>query len=137
MSEFLKWDPSQLATEIAAMDSEHQHLIDLMNKMHQLAEQGAEKAAIVNALDELAAYTVKHFRDEEAYMDSIGWEKADRHRMIHQDLLTKLQKHADDIKSGDGSVSEDFFMFLKLWLTAHIKGIDMQYAAYAKQTSKV
>jgi hemerythrin len=46
-------------------------------------------------------------------------------------LLGQFQQHADAIKADNGRPPAEFFHFLKFWLTSHIKGIDVKYAAHA------
>ena len=67
-------------------------------------------------------------RDEEAYMASVNFAGLASHKLIHADLLKTFSDHAGTIRANGGEVPSGFLMFLKLWLTAHIKGIDMKYA---------
>lgn len=133
MSDLFVWDPKQYSLEIEAMDEQHLRLIGLMNKLAVRAEAGAPKAELSAALRELGRYTVKHFDDEEAYMRSFDYPKLETHRAIHRDLLRTLHEHIDTYEAGDGRLSPKVLHFLKLWLGAHIKGIDKQYAAYSRE----
>lgn len=128
MSEvFFKWDPTKYSIKVQAMDSEHQKLIDLMNVLHTKVEQKASKAELKKAITDLGDYTVKHFKHEEAFFDTLtDYKLKDAHKRIHQDLLQKFKTHADNFDK-TGEVTHEFFVFLKVWLTAHIAGIDMKY----------
>lgn len=128
MSEvFFKWDASKYSIKVQTMDAEHQKLIDYMNVLHTKVEQKASKDEIRKAIKDLGEYTVKHFKDEEAFFSTLeAYHLKDAHKKIHQDLLTKFKAHADNFEK-TGQVSHDFFVFLKVWLTAHIAGIDMKY----------
>ena len=46
--------------------------------------------------------------------------------MIHKDLLDKFTDHYQ-IMVSTGKLNDKFFSFLKLWLSAHIQGIDVKY----------
>lgn len=77
-------------------------------------------------------YVVEHFDNEEAYMESIGWQGLKNHQGIHKDLLAKAGGHVEAFKnSGTDVLPEEFFQFLKFWLVSHIQGIDMKYGAFA------
>lgn len=127
------WD-SRYDIGVDAMNREHRILLDLMARLQALCDERAAKPTVVALLDKLAAYTVQHFRDEEAYMESIQYADRKLHGVIHKQLLDKLEGHRVAFVSGpSATLSPDFFHFLKGWLSAHIIGIDMKYGAVAKQ----
>jgi len=126
MGNFFEWDQAKFTVRVSEMDREHQTLIGLMNKLHVLYSDKAPKADVGRALDELAKYTIKHFADEEAYMAKIHFDGLDMHKRIHKELLTKVTNHIGAFQAS-GSLNDDFFAFLKMWLKSHICGIDIKY----------
>lgn len=122
----MQWDDT-LDVGVDEMNREHQQLLDLMNKLHDAHNDGRPGREILSILDRLGQATVKHFQDEEAYMERTNYPKFSQHQLIHKDLLTKFGDHSKTIHAANGNIESDFFLFLKLWLAAHIKGIDMQY----------
>lgn len=135
MSDFFQWDKDKLTVFVEQMDAEHQVLIDLMNTLHREHEAGAGKDAVGRALTALVDYTVKHFADEEAYMESVDFPGIGTHKAIHKSLLEKLEAYGAEFAAGDGTLTDEFFGFLKQWLVAHIQGIDRKYGNHAKQPS--
>lgn len=131
---FLEWD-QELDVHVDKMNQEHIKLIEYMNIVYDKSNNNAPKPEISQALSELANYTVQHFKDEEAYMESIAFPKLDSHKLIHKDLLKKVTAYINDFEKGDGSLPKEFFNFLKLWLLAHIKGIDVKYGDFASAKS--
>ena len=111
---------------VEAMNDEHKVLIEIMNRLHDLVENDASRLEQKKALEELGQYTVKHFADEEAYMASIGWDGLATHKLIHQKLLADFGTHKAAFDDG-GELTSKFFAFLKIWLKAHIQGIDKKY----------
>ena len=131
--EFFKWDTSRLGLGVEAMDAEHQKLIQLMNQLHSLAQSIAPRGQVDRVLDQLASYTLKHFDAEERYMKSIGFPELITHQQIHKTLLEKFTIHAKAFKaSKEDAPSAEFFTFLKIWLQAHIAGVDRKYANHRK-----
>lgn len=126
----MTWD-SSLDVGVADMNREHQQILDLMNKIYDAREAGDTGASIITLVDRLAQVTVDHFRDEEAYMEKTGYAGLASHKLIHKDLLEKFTGFADEIKACGGAVPDRFLTFLKLWLSAHIRGIDMKYGPKA------
>jgi hemerythrin-like metal-binding protein len=130
------WDPSKLALNVAEMDAEHLQLIDLMNRLQKLYTGGAPAGVQGKAFAALAEYTVKHFRDEEAYMQRIGYPGLAVHQGVHRHLLTKINQYAISFKE-TGAFTDELFAFLHMWLRSHICGIDMQYANHVHGGQKV
>ena len=115
------------------MNDEHQVLIDLMNKLYEENDKKSDKFVINQCINKLADWTKVHFAHEEAYMEEIGFPGIKQHKLIHQNLLSELDKYATEYHKGtENQISPKFFSFLKLWLQAHIIGIDMKYGEHAK-----
>jgi hemerythrin-like metal-binding protein len=126
MADFYSWDPSRLSVKVTAMDDEHKVLISKMNALHAAHTQGKDKAAIQVILNDFVQYTLKHFADEEAYMAKIQFAGTDTHKLIHKQLLGKVKEHIAAFEAS-GKLTNDFFTFLSVWLTAHIRGVDAKY----------
>jgi hemerythrin len=123
---FFQWN-DKLDLKIKNMDDEHHKLVDIMNALFDLNEKKAPFAQISAKIDELEKWTILHFSHEEAFFTGIAYKKAEAHKLIHKDLLQKLKTHAADIRKQQ-KIDASFFSFLKVWLTAHIMGIDTGYA---------
>ena len=129
------WDP-RYDIGVDAMNREHKVLLGLMAKLQTECERKATKAIILATLDELARYTAKHFAGEEAFMESINYADVKSHKVIHKNLLDKLDAHRRAFAAGPVPVlGDDFFQFLKLWLSSHILGIDMRYGATVRKSA--
>lgn len=127
---YFQWD-DKLDTGVDNMNDEHKFLIDLMNKLHDVHTSDAKTSVIGKAFDDLANYTIKHFKDEEEYMASINYPDLLIHQGVHKSLLDKVMEFKDKFKK-EGKLHDDFFPFLKMWLVSHIKGIDVKYGQYSK-----
>ena len=121
---------------IDAMNGEHQLLIGLMNRLYELNRDNAPHAKLREVLDELEAFTIVHFKHEEQYQASIHYPGLDSHRRIHEQLLARLSDHKREFVAAKSGVSNKLFGFLKLWLSAHIAGIDQKYAEHAHGHAK-
>ncbi len=124
---YYQWDAS-LDIGVEAMNEEHKVLIEHMNAVYDQNAAQVSKEELGSSIQALFDYVIKHFADEEAYMASIDFAGLETHRQLHDNLLTELKRHIEDFANSDANqVSEQFIMFLKLWLTTHIRGIDMKY----------
>jgi hemerythrin-like metal-binding protein len=124
------WDDT-LDLGVEPMNDEHKQILDVMNRIYDARAQGREGAAVDLLVAELGRVCTRHFADEEAYMARIGYPGLETHKRLHQQLLERVRQHAEAIKAAGGRPTDEFFEFLRFWLTSHIKGIDTKYAAHA------
>jgi hemerythrin-like metal-binding protein len=127
MMAFFEWD-SALDVGVAEMNEQHKTLIGLMEVLYQKNVAHHSKAELLTTTDELVNYVVKHFHDEEDYMASIQFPTLETHKQIHQHLMDDLGKLIEQFKKSHAEqLSNEFVMFLKFWLSTHIRGIDTKY----------
>ena len=125
---FLEWDDS-LDVGVDFCNDQHRILISYMNQLYDLDEKEASFLEKLAILDKLGNSVVTHFREEEEYMQKIGFPGFAVHKAIHEDLLSKFKQY-DEAFRKDKEFDAKFFGFLRLWLTAHIRGIDTKYAKH-------
>jgi hemerythrin-like metal-binding protein len=125
----MEWD-NKLDIGVGEMNEEHQGLLKYMNSLYDAWESKSPVADQKILLDLLKDATIEHFRSEEAYMEKIGWESVDVHKYIHKSLLETFTKHYQNFLD-QGQLTMEFFEFLRLWLAAHIQGIDKKYGDFS------
>ena len=130
MSKFFEWEDS-LNLHVNEMDSDHKKIVYYMNELYECFEKKSDKSVYEPLLNELYHFTIKHFKDEEEYFSKLDYPQAESHKYIHKDLLVKLEQNAKIV--AEKGLNEDLFFFLKMWLTAHISGIDMKYGEIANK----
>jgi hemerythrin len=130
MSAEFVWDAEKLGLDVESMDEEHRRLVELMNRLQHLFQEGAPAAEQGKAFAALADFTQRHFQHEEAYMESVGYPGIAVHKGVHRNLMEKVNEHAKGFKQ-TGKFSEALFQFLHMWLRAHICGVDKKYAVHA------
>ncbi|MFK7827078.1 MAG: bacteriohemerythrin [Oligoflexales bacterium] len=119
---------SDLDIGIENMNNQHKKLIDLMGILYDNNEKSVDKKVLEKNMSDLFDYTVRHFKEEEKYLESNDYSGLPTHKIIHQDLLAKLKTHYESFQNGDNTnISDEVFVFLNFWLSSHIKGIDMKY----------
>lgn len=120
----------ELSVGVNEMDDQHKVLIDKINKL--VVDLNDESPNAYGDFQDLAGFVVKHFSDEEAFMEQSGYPGLDTHKVIHKQLLEKVGSFDGSIK--DGSVDKfQLINFLKMWLRSHIMGIDMKYGEHANK----
>ena len=131
MGNLFVWDPARYSLHIGPMDDDHRKIIASMNKLHELHDAHAGQGALARTLAELIAITMKHFSDEETYMEKVRFPDVGKHRLIHKSLLDKMYEHKRHFEA-NGELTDEFFSFLSFWLKSHICGIDMKYSEFSR-----
>ena len=126
MYEKFEWE-DRYNLNVMTMDSEHKVLIKKMNHLSAACKESDPN--LKEIFDDFAKYVEKHFLSEEEYMQSIGFPDLNSHKLIHQNLLEKVGTFKSQLESS-GSLDDEFFKFLKFWLSSHICGIDMKYSKF-------
>ena len=126
---FYRWS-EDLSVGNHHIDGQHQKLIDIINRYHDALERKAPRAELMRIFQEVADYAIYHFRDEEGLMERQGFPGLAKHRIIHQQLIARVEELQQQLAKGDAGIESQIKYFLKTWLTAHIKGIDHQYMPY-------
>jgi len=126
----MPWDQT-LDIGIEDMDRDHREILDTMNHIFDTHSDGHRGEHIIKLVDKLGAVAARHFAAEEQAMAEMGFPGLRVHKIIHEQLLADFNRHSLMIQLAGGAIHEDFFGFLRRWLTAHIKGFDMKYGSYA------
>lgn len=119
---------------VAAMDGEHQVLIEKMNALATLFEGRRSRRIheVEKLFKDLASFTIEHFSHEEDYMESVGYPDLDAHRQIHATLLERVREFGRQIEDGEVDGGE-LMEFLNDWLMRHILSVDMKYSRHVKK----
>lgn len=124
---FFEWD-NTLDVGVAAMNEQHKQLIQLMDTLYQKNVAHDPKSELLGAIDNLVNFVVIHFQDEENYMASIQFPSLEVHKQIHKHLIEDLSRLIEQFRHDNTQqLNNEFIMFLKFWLSTHIRGIDAKY----------
>lgn len=122
---------SNFLTELPSVDGQHEHLVDLINRLGQsIGDNEIAEVDLQQLFAELVEYAQFHFADEEKLMRESGIDARhiDRHMAIHRRFLKDLDamnsaSHGQAAQSGSG-----IHDYLVHWLTYHILGQDQDMA---------
>ena len=115
-------------TGVEIIDEEHEELFRIIKRANDLitAELLHDKYdEIMSVLGELRNYTIKHFGDEEEYMESIHYEGLEIQKKTHEMFVDKLNEiNLDDLDDNQQQYLIDLVDFLLMWLVNHILKMD-------------
>lgn len=126
---FMKWQDSW-SVGISAIDTQHKHLVQLINDLHEALRQGKGKEVLGKLLAALIAYTKEHFSREESLIALHKYPDLEAHKVQHQKFTEKVVDFQRQYQSGDMVLTIDVMDFLSQWLRQHILGTDQKYAEF-------
>jgi len=128
-----KWD-SNLETGYEKIDNQHKQLVAAVNNLMDASAQGKGDKAVLETLDFLTGYAIKHFADEEQLQTTHNYPDYLNHKRLHDefkvvvgDLNKRVAKEGPSVEMIDIVSST-----VGAWLLNHIKGDDFRMAAFVK-----
>ena len=117
---------------VPLIDSEHHELCDRIDRLLAACSAGKGSSEIVETVDFLHEYTVKHFGDEERLQRSSGYPKCKEHKAMHEYFISKIVELQKDLKENGANVAtiSKTNYFLMDWLLNHIQKVDKELARY-------
>ncbi len=130
--DFMTWK-DEYAIGIEAIDRDHKQLLALIN--HVLAAQLCRTGPTFErqALNELVAYTQRHFELEETLMREHGYADYEGHKAQHDQMATQIRLISRRYDEQGGAALGELAKYLQLWLLQHINGTDRKYAPFLKE----
>ena len=118
----LEWqDAYNIGVDV--IDTEHQRLFKIINKLFAFREEEKDgQWTCQEGIKYFKGHAIKHFSDEEAYMESIGHKGLEQHKRIHRDfrknLLPSLEQELE--RTGYAPDAVDHFLAVCTgWLIGH------------------
>ena len=124
MDDQLVWkEEYNIGVEI--IDTEHQRLFKIINKLFTVDEEDEEKKsrwACNQGIKYFKSHAIKHFEDEERYMESVDYAGRGRHRSIHENFRNNiLPALEEELRKTDFSqeAMDHFLGVCTGWLIGH------------------
>jgi hemerythrin-like metal-binding protein len=121
--ELIKLDDC-LRLDIPEIDSQHEKMIELVNRLHEALVEGVDKASRDSLLSQLLERTQSHCAYEEELMLLYGYSGYQAHKSDHDRLTKKVVDLIERYQRGELLLSVAVVMELKGWATTHIEKSD-------------
>ena len=125
-----------LATGNELIDTQHQELIDRVNKLSDSCATVKEKNVAVQTLDFLMDYTEFHFAAEEKLQEENEYPYLEEHKKQHAQFVKAVEELRQMLEEEEGP-SEAFVAAVNKniveWLLNHIQVYDKKVAAYVRK----
>jgi len=120
----------RLRLNIPQIDSQHEKLIELVNRLHEALVGGADKATRDGLLVQLLEGMRGHCAFEERLMSRYGYPGYQAHKSEHDRLTQNLVDLIGRYQNGELVLSIAVVMELKCWATIHIEKSDKPLGAF-------
>ena len=128
-----QWD-SSLESGYEKVDNQHKQLVSAVNNLMAASEGGKGDQAVMETLEFLTSYAVKHFSDEEHLQVKFNYPDYLNHKRLHDDFKIKVGELVEKVKSEGPTekIISEVSSVIGSWLLNHIKGDDFRMAAFVK-----
>jgi len=133
-----QWDTS-LETGYDKIDNQHKQLIATVNNLMEASARGRGDVAVLETLDFLTAYTIKHFADEEQLQIDYDYPDYLNHKRIHDEFRVTVEDLSKRVTK-EGPTTEIINIVSSTvgsWLLNHIKGDDFRMATFVKAADSI
>jgi len=116
------------------LDAQHKKLFSLANRVEALDSKTTTKQEISELIKEFFNYMREHFKDEEAYMQSIDYPHMNEHRILHEKIILNMTSLLQEIKSIE-VLQTRMKIVSHEWLVGHILEHDLAIKRWQNQNS--
>ncbi|MBF0267411.1 MAG: bacteriohemerythrin [Alphaproteobacteria bacterium] len=129
----LPWHDSY-SIGVRALDDDHRHWVELINKFHDAQERGDAAQVIEANIDALLAHTKEHFGREEALMNKSGYPGFTKHKASHDLTLAKLNELTERRKTYGETIDQKLLIdFMKNFFIGHVTSEDLRMREYFRE----
>ncbi len=122
MGNQLVWD-DRFNIGVEIIDKEHKKLFKIMNKLFTANEHEKKSGWFCQeGIKYFKDHAIKHFSEEEAYMESIGYQGLEMHKRLHEDFRMRTLPSLEKELEKTGYCEEAISHFLGVcagWLIGH------------------
>ena len=128
-----KWD-SSLESGYEKVDNQHKQLVAAVNNLIEASANGKGNAVVMETLEFLTSYAVKHFADEEKLQIQFNYPDYLTHKRIHDEFKVVVGELVQKVNNQGPTeeIIETVSSTIGSWLLNHIKGDDFRMATFVK-----
>ena len=132
-----QWD-SSLETGYEKVDNQHKQLVAAVNNLMEASQSGKGDSAVMETLDFLTGYAIKHFADEEKLQVDFKYPDYLTHKRLHDEFKIQVGELTQKVmKVGPTPEMINTVSFaIGSWLLNHIKGDDFRMATFVKAADR-
>lgn len=115
---------------VDSVDKEHVILVNMLNTVHLMIDQGNKQQAIEYFSLTLANYVTTHFANEENFMRTIGYPQVDEHAKVHENFKITFRTALPHLATYDDVMFRAALTDAFIWIINHIGRTDRKFAQF-------
>ncbi len=125
----ISWD-DEFSVGITAIDSQHGHMIRLINEIDEVVQEGGTYEQIAPVVDDLIKFTNSHFAYEEKLLEKNHCPDFAKHKKAHVRLREELLDWKEKVAKARTGDMNELIVFLRIWFPGHVLDVDKKNTAY-------
>lgn len=121
---------SEYSVNDELMDEHHKQIFLILNRLHEIMEEGFNDKEYLKILNDLKDYAVYHFTAEEHLLEKINYPNVMVQKIQHEIYREKIEGFIKLYLEEQQIMSLKMMSFLREWLIKHILELDMDYKKY-------
>ncbi len=122
----------QYNVNVKEMDQQHKEILNMMNYLDKVIQEGKEDKLIRIAVEELNNCVELHLKEEEQFLESIDYTDLAAHKSRHTQFLVQFHMMNYAYQSGYLDVVQIFIQYLKKWFVFHVFSEDRIYGGFGE-----
>ena len=117
------------------IDAQHQELVNRVSELLMMPERASFVTEVEKTLNFLGEYVIKHFQDEEAVQEQIGFPEREEHKQTHKEFLNRFDKLKQefDEKGHSTILALNINSSIIQWVINHIKEEDSKIGKFYRE----
>ena len=134
---FVAWE-DRFSVNIPIVDSQHKHLIDMTNELHDACRLNDTfaKDQFRKTIQDAVAYIKHHFSTEEQIMEKIAYPGLAEQKKLHVEFIKEVLKNVAAFEEGKKFIPSLFVRFLRDWVLSHIAIVDSKLGHFLADLQK-
>lgn len=130
----MEWNPS-LSVGVELIDNQHKELFRRIDGFYDAMKNGRGKDEVLNVLQFMLDYTVKHFTAEEGIQRNAAYPRYADHKKLHDAFVKDIRDMKAEMEASGVTVASSSLvgMTLSNWLISHISVEDKKLATYIRE----
>ena len=122
----IEWK-KEFMTGIPDVDTEHQELIEMINRLYENMNLNRSRESILQFLGDIYAKTSSHFALEEKIMRDRKYAEYPEHKNEHEQLLDDIHEIMDQFEFDENFDESRLKNVLLVWFTDHFREQDARF----------
>jgi len=134
----VEWNES-MKTGVDSIDNQHKEMFLMVAKLKEAIDQQKNRSEIGRIVDALARYAMRHFAEEELWMEKQNCPSAEANKQAHDGFLGKFDLFRERYSDPGAKITmvANFQDTLSRWLVKHVADVEAELRECAAKSESL